>query len=84
MVGAQIMTREDAAVIARVACDLIGLANQPLIWQTTQELPTPVEISEHDHDLQDILALMGYNPQPTLYPFPLMQALKSLLHLMTT
>jgi len=75
MVSAQIMTREEAAVIARVACDLIGLADQPLIWQTTQELPTPVEISEYDHDLQDTLALMGYNPQPTLYPFPLMQAL---------
>jgi len=75
IVSAQIMTREDAAVIARAACDLIGLANQPLIWRTTQELPTPVEISEYDHDLQDTLALMGYNPQPTLYPFPLMQAL---------
>jgi hypothetical protein len=75
IVSAQIMTREEAAVIARVACDLIGLAGQPLIWQTTQELPTPVEISEYDYDLQDTLALMGYNPQPTLYPFPLMKAL---------
>lgn len=73
MTDAQIMTREEAAVIARAVCDKIGLSGQPLRWQTTQELPTPVEVPEDDHDLQDALALMGYNPQPTLYP--LMSAL---------
>lgn len=73
--NAQIMTREEAAVIARAVCDKIGLSSQPLKWQTTQELPTPVEVAEDDYDLQDLLALMGYNPQPTLCPYPFRCAL---------
>ncbi|MCS7192938.1 MAG: hypothetical protein NZ937_08155 [Armatimonadetes bacterium] len=75
IVNAQVMTREEAAVIARAVCDKIGLLGQPLKWHMTQELPTPVEVPEHDSDLQDALALAGYNPQPTLYPYPLMSAL---------
>ncbi|MGQ9463652.1 MAG: hypothetical protein ACUVTP_02750 [Candidatus Fervidibacter sp.] len=68
--NAQIITREEAAIIARAVCDEIGLSSQPLKWQTTQELPTPVEVSEDDHDLQDALALMGYNPQPACIRIP--------------
>lgn len=68
LVSAQIMSREEAAIIAHSVCDKLGLSNYSLKWATTDELPTPVEILPYDYDLQDILALAGYNPQPTLYP----------------